>query len=195
MLLLTHVHYTSAERSSTWRRITAGGEARRGDDGLRISRGTASARCRSHLNERRRGAGGRLRLQISERRPGRAGLPLRRRASAGRTALAAARLDGPCRALRLHRRLPPGPGHRPLPRRHPADPRPRRAGSGARRVRRRHHGAGSGPSRRAMFDVFVGLVGGALPGVRAASPRAARTQRGSHIIFAPSPMPSRSARR
>ena len=106
LLLLTHVHYKTAERFDM-ARITA--KAR--DAGALTSgiSATASARCRSRSMLRRR-ARGRLRLQISQRRPRRAGLPLCCRASPGPAGQPAARLDGPRGAVRLHRRLRPRRG-------------------------------------------------------------------------------------
>ena len=71
--------------------------------------------------------------------PGRAGVPVRRRAAAGRAPAAAAGLDGPCRAVRLRRRLPASRGHRALPHRDTIDPGAGRARRGARHLRRHRH--------------------------------------------------------
>ena len=60
------------------------------------------------LNGAGRGPRGGLRLQISERRPRRAGLPVRRRALQDASRVAALRLDGPRRPVRLRGRLSAG---------------------------------------------------------------------------------------
>ncbi len=93
---------------------------------------------------RRRRARRGMHLQISERRPRGAGLPLCRRAFAGTPGLAPARLDGPRRPIRLHRRLCPRPGHRPLSGRHSANAEHGRAGERRGQLRRRRHGRAVG---------------------------------------------------
>ena len=124
LLLLTHVHYKTAERFDM-ARFTATARAAGALTLWDLSHSAGAVPL--DLNRGRR-AGGRLRLQISERRPGRAGLPLRRRASAGAA-------DRPLRGWMGHAApfaftddYRPARGHRPLPRRHAADARPGRAG-------------------------------------------------------------------
>ena len=83
---------------------------------------------------------GRLHLQVPQRRPGGARLPLRARGPPGRAALAHPGLVRPGRPVRDGARLRAARRHPPLPRRHAADPRPRRGGGGReahRRGRRR----------------------------------------------------------
>ena len=161
--------------------VTRQGEGGRRDDGL----GSQPQRRRGAAppQPRRRRARGRLRLQISERRPRRAGLPLHRRASAGAADLAAARLDGPCRARS------PSPTIMSRRRASTASSPARRRSSASPRSK-----AASTRSRASTMERLLGQVdrpvrrlprpgrGSAAPSSHASRPRGPE-QRGSHISY------------
>ena len=101
------------------------------------------------LNARQGRLRHRLRLQIPQRRTGRAGLRLGQPAACRPLLAAAGGLVGPCRAVRVHARLPARAGHRALPVRHPADAEPGGAGVRARhRAGGRAAGRHGGPARQ-----------------------------------------------
>ena len=114
--------------------------------------------------------------------------------SAGRAAIAAAGLDGPCRALRLRRRLSARRRHPELPDRHAVDPRARRARSRARHLRRHRDARPRSQVARAVAAVHRR---GRSALRRRSAPRLARATRRSAAATSSSRIPRamRSCRR
>ena len=179
LLLLTHVHYKTAERFDMARVTARAREAgamtiwdlshSAGAVPLDLNGAGAELAVGCGYKYLNGGPGAPAFLYVAEHLQERLVSPL-------------ARLDGPCRALRLHRRLRPRRRHRPLARRHPADAQPRRAGKRPRGVRRRYHGAAVDQVARDVRRLSRAYVEQRCPDLTCISPRGPE-QRGSHISF------------
>ena len=192
LLLLTHVHYKSGERFDM-ARITASAQAppaRLTIWDLSHSAGAVPL----DLN----GAGAELAVGCGYKYlnggPGAPAFLYVAEHLQERLLSAAARLDGPCRALRLHRRLsrppPASTASSPAPRRSSAWPRWKAALDAFEGVTMERLWAKS----RALFDVFHALMEQRCPELACITPRGPDAARQPHLL-PPSHMPSKSARR